>query len=127
MTNKVKYTPQSHPVIAVDFDGTLVKDQFPDLGTPFTEGINTVNAMIEKGYEIVIWTARKELKSVIEHLKNHGLNTDKVKINTHADYMLKRYDSQGIKIGASIYIDDRGYNAPIFNDSEWLKIKSEFC
>ena len=52
MTNKVKYTPQSHPVIAVDFDGTLVKDQFPDLGTPFTEGINTVNDMIEAGYEI---------------------------------------------------------------------------
>lgn len=127
MTNKVKYTPQSHPVIAVDFDETLVKDQFPDLGTPFTEGINTVNAMIEKGYEIVIWTARKELKPVIEHLKNHGLNTDKVKINAHADYMLKRYDSQGIKIGASIYIDDRAYNAPTFNDSEWLKIKSEFC
>ena len=114
-------------MIAVDFDGTLVKDQFPDLGTPFAEGINTVNAMIEKGYEIVIWTARQDLDHVIVHLKQHGLNTDKVKINAHADYMLSRYDSQGIKIGASIYIDDRGYGAPTFNDSEWLKIKSEFC
>lgn len=73
MENKVKYTPQSHPVIAVDFDGTLVKDQFPDLGTPFTEGINTVNAMIEAGYEIVIWTARQDLDPVIVHLKQHGL------------------------------------------------------
>lgn len=127
MTNKVKYTPQSHPVIAVDFDGTLVKDQFPNLGQPFIEGINTVNDMIEAGYEIVIWTARQELVPVMEHLKNHGLNIDKVKINAHADYMLNRYESQGIKIGASIYIDDRGYGAPIFNDSEWLKIKSEFC
>lgn len=127
MTNKVKYTPQSYPVIAVDFDGTLVKDQFPNLGQPFIEGINTVNAMIEAGYEIVIWTARQELVPVMEHLKNHGLNIDKVKINAHADYMLNRYESQGIKIGASIYIDDRGYGAPIFNDSEWLKIKSEFC
>lgn len=127
MNNQVKYTPQSYPVIAVDFDGTLVKDQFPNLGQPFIEGISTVNAMIEKGYEIVIWTARKELKPVIEHLKNHGLNTDKVKINAHADYMLSRYESQGIKIGASIYIDDRGYGAPTFNDSQWLKIKNEFC
>ena len=94
MNNK-KYTPQSYPVIAVDFDGTLVKDQFPDLGQPFTEGINTVNAMIEAGYEIVIWTARQDLAPVMEHLKNHGLNTDKVKINAHADYMLNRYESQG--------------------------------
>lgn len=127
MNNQVKYTPQSYPVIAVDFDGTLVKDQFPNLGQPFIEGINTVNAMIEVGYEIVIWTARQELVPVMEHLKNHGLNIDKVKINAHADYMLNRYESQGIKIGASIYIDDRGYGAPIFNDSEWLKIKNEFC
>lgn len=127
-----KYKPQTHPVIAIDFDGTIVQDKFPNIGELNPNAIETINAMVEDGYEIIIWTARGDLflLNARDFLLENGLiiNPEKgkrIKFNQHADYMLERYDTQGIKIGASFYIDDKGYGAPDFK-THWSVIKKEF-
>ena len=82
--------------------------------------------MHEEGYEIVIWTARggKNLEGCMSYLRKLGLN-QKIKFNTHSEYFLKKFSVQSPKIGASVYIDDRGYNAPDFS-KYWFVIEKEF-
>src|SRR5574344_107191 len=125
-----KYTPKTHPVIAIDFDGTIVKDDFPEVGKPFKHSIETINDMLKDGYEIIIWTARSgiNLHNAKMLLKKEGLNTThkNLTFNDHSRYMLSRYDSRSSKVGASVYIDDKGYGAPKSFANYWTILHGEF-
>lgn len=128
--SKVKrvYTPETHPVIAIDLDGTVWLDgHFPDVGDPFKHSVETINKMVEVGYEVIIWTSRggEDLERAIKHLcEEHGMSRE-LMVNNHAKYYTDQYPIQSPKVGANIYLENRAYGSPIY-DNYWSVIYEEF-
>lgn len=109
--------------LAVDFDGTLVENKYPQIGEPLRFGFNTLIKMQRDGWKIILLTMREGLllEEAIKFSAKQGLIFDAVNENPfwkHKDEEPKR------KIHADIYIDDHGLGIP--KDSQgvnWFKCK----
>lgn len=97
-------------IIAVDFDGILCKDKFPDIGKPNYEVISYVRQLIDKGHEVILWTTRngKELEDAIKWCKDYGLHFAAINepAPSNAKEYAGKYPVQSRKVYADIYIDD---------------------
>lgn len=95
-------------IIAVDFDGTLCEDKFPEIGKP---NLKLINRLIflqkDTSVELLLWTCRcgDSLQDAIDWCAGFGLHFDGVNDNSITNKRL--YDTEGRKIFADIYIDDR--------------------
>ena len=90
-------------IIAVDFDGTIVENQFPNIGKELPGAFDALNEIHKKFY-LILWTCRigDALQKAIEFCKERGLVFDA--INENVDF-LPFQTSQ--KVWAYHYIDDR--------------------
>jgi len=52
-------------VLAVDFDGTCVEHQFPDIGPPMPYAIPVMQELVRRGWKIVLWTCREDHEFLI--------------------------------------------------------------
>jgi len=61
--------------IAVDFDGTLVENEYPDIGKPKLFAFETLKALQEKGFRLILWTVRsgKELDDAVAFCRSNGI------------------------------------------------------
>jgi hydroxymethylpyrimidine pyrophosphatase-like HAD family hydrolase len=98
---------KKYEIIAVDFDGTLCNDCYPDIGKPNLPLIELLKALKREGCRIVLWTCRcgRELEQAVQWCEEFGLEFDKVNRNT--DEILEKYGSDSRKIYADVYIDDK--------------------
>lgn len=95
-------------IIAVDFDGTLVEDKFPDIGTPRAEIIQAIKAHKSSGTKIILWTCRngKALHDARMFCKGLGLEFDEVNRNLpEVQKMFGNTDTR--KVYANEYWDDK--------------------
>lgn len=94
-------------VIAVDFDGTLCQNLWPDIGRPNTELILRLMQAREFGQKVILWTCREGqlLKDAIAWCKSFGLEFDAVNANLPERIALYKTDPR--KVGADLYLDDR--------------------
>lgn len=103
-------------IIAIDFDGTIVVDNFPNIGTPYQYSIKCIKMLKLFGYKIILWTCRsnKYLEDAIKFCAEYGLIFDEVNknIDTHI--------TSSPKIIADYYIDDHSY-PPIENMEDFWK------
>ncbi len=93
--------------IAVDFDGTLCTNKYPDIGLPNVTLIERLIKLKENN-TIILWTCRNgnKLNSAVEWCKSHGLEFDYV--NENSELTLAKYNYEDSrKITADIYIDDK--------------------
>jgi hydroxymethylpyrimidine pyrophosphatase-like HAD family hydrolase len=98
--------PNHQKIIAVDFDGTIVKDEYPKIGTPQLFAFETLKKLEEKGYRLILWTLRegKKLNEAVLFCKKNGITFYAVNKN----YPEEIIDHLSIrKIHADIFIDDR--------------------
>ncbi len=51
--------------IAVDFDGTIVDDNYPNIGKPKTFAFDTLKRLQNDGHRLILWTYRSG-KSFVE-------------------------------------------------------------
>jgi len=97
-------------VIAVDFDGTIVNHEYPEIGTGKSEAWNTLIAMRRAGHSLVLWTCRENdehrnyLDEAVEHCRRNGVVFDAV--NSTPEWGEFR-SGGGRKVVADVYIDDR--------------------
>lgn len=132
------YSPQTHPIIAIDLDDTIWRSTdetgqpiYPKAGEPFEEAIKTINEMICNGYEVIIWTARDSAEQATickNKLLKAGLNPN-FKWNWYSNHRSAEFvvnKASSPKIDANVFIDDRAYGAPIFNNETWKKLRHEF-
>ena len=95
-------------VIAVDFDGTLCENKFPDIGEPRLTVIKQV--LFEKliGNKVILWTCRegKYLDEALNACNDWGLTFDAV--NANLPERIEQYGNDCRKVGADEYWDDRG-------------------
>ena len=93
-------------IIAIDFDGTLVKNKFPEIGeiNPHVWGA-ALRAKAE-GIKIILWTSRTGdvLDKAVQFCINHGLTFDAINDNIPE---VKALGWNARKVFATLYIDDR--------------------
>lgn len=106
-------------IIAVDFDGTIVKHKYPAIGREIPYAIMTLKLLQERGHKIILWTYRhgKELKKAVEFCEKKELIFHAVNCNFEGEEFDNTYSR---KIYADVYIDDRN----ILGIPEWKKIYS---
>ena len=52
------YMGRGYKIIAVDFDGTLCTDKYPEIGSPARGLINLLKSRKEAGDKLILWTCR---------------------------------------------------------------------
>ncbi len=92
-------------VIAVDFDGTIVFDQFPKIGKERPFAFETLRILVKEGHRLVLWTVRegKRLEEALEFCKKNGVEF--YAINASFPEEDRAHCSR--KITVDIFIDDR--------------------
>lgn len=97
--------PSDRPLVfAVDFDGTIVTNKFPSIGTIKQNTVNFMRDAKKKGHKVMLYTCRtnKVLDDAIKFLKDNRIPFDYVNNNPNF--------GDGIKPFADVYIDDRAIN-----------------
>ena len=92
--------------IAVDFDGTIVEHEYPEIGKEKLFAFQTLKELEKLGALIILWTFRtgKELDEAVEYCRKNGIEFYAVNKN----YPEEIFDETvSRKINADIYIDDK--------------------
>ena len=94
-------------VIAVDFDGTLCENMWPDIGEPYYDMIEWMIYLRQQGRKIILWTCREGMRLVdaIVWCADHGLFFDAV--NDNIEERKTRFGGNSRKVSADFYIDDK--------------------
>ena len=102
-------------IIAVDFDGTLCKDEYPYIGEPNLSLIEHL-IVLKDVYDakIILWTCRcgEMLMNAIEWCRERGLEFDAV--NENLPESIARFGCDSKKIYADYYIDDKNVDMHCF-------------
>ena len=95
------------PIIAVDFDGTLCENKWPEIGAPKWNTIQTLVAAQAAGARLVLWTNRvgARLREAVEWCRNRELEFDAV--NENLPEIKAAFTTDCRKVYADIYLDDR--------------------
>lgn len=104
-------------IIAVDFDGTIVEDKWPEIGEPDYDTIERIiDEKIERDTYIIIWTCRsgRELQDMQDWLDENNIPYDR--INANAPWIIDRWGRDNRKIFAHEYIDDKSINV-----KDWIQ------
>ena len=93
-------------IIAVDFDGTIVDHEYPEIGKPKLFAFETLKALQKQGHQLILWTYRSgdKLNDAVEFCKKNEVEFYAV----NKSYPEEVFDeSISRKIIADVYIDDR--------------------
>ena len=110
--------------IAVDFDGTIVENDFPKIGKPMLFAFETLKALQKKGFSLILWTVRKgkELEEAVDFCRSNGIEFYAV----NANYPEEMFDEDvSRKIEADIFIDDRNIGGFIGWSNVWQDLFPE--
>lgn len=94
-------------IYAVDFDGTLVEDVFPEIGSPIEGRIALVKLLKQQGHRIILWTCRcgKSLDEAVAFCQKQGINFDAV--NENLPEIQEKWNNDTRKVFADFYLDDK--------------------
>ncbi len=98
--------PKNSLIIAVDFDGTIVEDRYPQVGSAKIFAFETLKELQNKGHRLILWTYRsgEKLDEAVEFCKKNDLEFYAVN-NSYPEEKYKGRVSR--KINADVFIDDR--------------------
>lgn len=57
-------------IIAVDFDGVLCENKYPEIGLPNEKIFEYLESEKKKGTKLILWTCRMELESTLTDISN---------------------------------------------------------
>ncbi len=107
-------------ILGIDFDGTCVRDSYPDVGDDMPGAGQTLRALTVRGHRLILWTCREGelLEQAVRWFEEReiplfGVNGTPIE----ADFR----PNGGRKIFADLYIDDRNFGG----FPGWQKIHQE--
>lgn len=101
--------------IAIDFDGCICTNAFPNIGAPNRSVIDKAIAEQAAGADLILWTCREGelLQQALDACAQWGLHFDAV--NESLPSWIAAFGTRPRKVGASEYWDDR---AVVVRDGE---------
>ena len=115
-------------IFAIDFDGTLCRDEFPEIGAANCRLISVLIEYKKNHPEVkyILWTCRdnhtkeRHLDAAVEWCRQHGLEFDAVNENLpEVKALFGNNDTR--KVYANIYLDDK--NLMIYQFEEAIKLR----
>lgn len=103
--------------LAVDFDGTIVHEEYPNIGTLRDGAKDVINQLYDDGHYIIINTCRADQTELeaAHFLYEQGIHFHS--INQNQPGRILKYGGDCRKISADLYIDDRSINGlPSWDD-----------
>jgi hypothetical protein len=99
-------------IIAVDFDGTCVTHDYPNIGKDIG-AVPVLKELVENGHKIILYTMRwdKELKEAVQWFESNDIPLFGINEN-----LTQRKWTKSPKIYAHLYIDDAALGAPLILD-----------
>lgn len=98
--------PKNNLIIAVDFDGTIVEDAYPEVGSARIFAFETLKELQSDGHRLILWTYRNgsKLDEAVAFCKKNGIEFYAV----NKSYPEEVYEGKvSRKINADLFIDDR--------------------
>jgi hypothetical protein len=116
-------------VIGVDFDGTVVTHEYPNVGKD-VGAISVLKKIVEKGNKIIIFTMRsgKELEDAVKWYEDNEIPVYGINVNP-----TQHTWTASPKAYCEIYIDDAGIFTPLIHNPfyssrpyvDWFKVEKE--
>jgi len=103
-------------IIAVDYDGTICSDNYPDVGDFLPGAVETLKSLAAEGHELVLWTCRRGEPA--QRAYRHCLDAG-IPFKYMNEGMYEGELHQYKKLFADMYIDNRNFgnaetiNAPV--------------
>lgn len=99
-------------VIAIDFDGTIVTHDYPNIGKDIG-AFRVIKKLENAGYDIYLWTMRSgvQLQEAVDYCAANGLTFKGVNKSEHQHKW-----TQSPKLFADLYIDDAALGVPLWVD-----------
>jgi hypothetical protein len=97
-------------VVAVDFDGTIVKHAYPAIGEAIPLAVEGLLAFQENGWKIILYTMRggEYLQEAVDLVESKGVRLYGVNTNP-----TQRHWTESPKCYAPLYIDDAALGCPL--------------
>ena len=113
--------------IAVDFDGTIVENAYPEIGQPMLFAFETLKAFQNKGHQLILWTYRSDdkLDKAIAFCEKNGIKFYAVNNSYPEEIQFFDYNKTSRKIDADIFIDDRNVGGFLGWSKIWQLIHPE--
>ena len=94
-------------IIAIDFDGTLCRDKWPQSGEPLEIVVEVAKKEKAHGAALILWTCRcgPMLDAAVAWCRERGLEFDAV--NENLPERVAMYGTESRKISADEYWDDK--------------------
>lgn len=95
-------------IIAVDFDGTIVRHRYPEIGSEIPFATQTLKMLIEDGHRLILWSVREGqlLQDAVDWCRARGVEFYAVnKDFPEEDAEKNKHFSRKLK--ADVWIDDR--------------------
>lgn len=131
--------------IAVDFDGTIFKHRFPEVGAPVPGAFEWLQRLKEAGATLILYTMRSDEKMVmagdeavrqdnekpflsiaVECCQNYGVDFDHILMDpSQYGWTLSN------KTYADVYVDDAAFGCPLMDDGggrmmvDWARVGPE--
>lgn len=105
-------------LLAIDFDGTICKKAWPDIGEPVPGAIAAVKALALDGHKLLLWTCRqdKNLMAARLWLNEHGIGHLFLAFNENDPERTSQYNNDSRKLGFDLCIDDAALGCPMHPD-----------
>lgn len=99
-------------IIAVDFDGCLATNNWPDIGEPIPETIEALKREQDAGAKVILWTCRRDeqLTAAVEWCAQQDIRLDAV--NANLPSIIEAFGGDTVKVFANEYWDDRARLMP---------------
>ena len=93
-------------IIAVEFDGTIVKNTYPDIGEEVPFALESLKMLQKEGIRVILWTSRHgdHLEEAISYCRKRGLEFYAVNKNFPEEDSEAKVSR---KIVADLYLDAR--------------------
>ncbi len=105
----------SRRICVIDFDGTIVKHDFPRIGEPLPEAFKVMKELKAAGWVLILWTCRENdghkinrqyLKDAVDFCKENGVEFDGAN-ETPMEFEFRPEGTLRRKVYGNVYIDDR--------------------
>lgn len=94
------------PILAIDFDGTIVENRYPKIGKPMLFAFETLKKLQDEGHILILWTYRsgRSLEEAVQFCEDNGIEFYAI----NKSYPEEEFSNEiSRKINADIFIDDR--------------------